>query len=66
MNFLSSLGTGTNSFSRLIEIFYAANNTHREVLTAGQAHDKSLFCIFSYSMAKSALFIHGILVFIAT
>ena len=49
-----------------LNFFDAASNIYREVLTEGQAQDKSLFCIFSYSMAKSPLFIHSMLMFMAT
>ena len=46
----------------VLNFFDAANNIYREVLTEGQAQDKSLFCILSYSVTTSA---HSILVSIA-
>ena len=45
-----------------LKLFDAANNIYREVLTEGQAQNKSPFCIFSYSITTSA---HSILVSIA-
>ena len=46
MNFFSSLGRWYYFFSRLIKIFFAANNIYGEVLTEGQPQDKSLFAFF--------------------
>ena len=38
---------GTKFFSRSIEIFLCSNNIYGEVLTEGQAQDKSFFFAFS-------------------
>ena len=63
--FLIPMERVLNFFQDRLNFFYAANIC-KEVLTEWQAQDKNIFCIFSYSRAKSALLIYSILVFIAT